>query len=432
MASSRHSRLSGISNIGSNSLNRRNRNRRSQAQSAEELREALERFEQVQRNQLEAEGRQLEQYIEMALRHLPSDDVIENMTDFTMKKLGLTYQLASFFRSACSSRSEIESLALKILHEVKSSAVKPTEAEMVKGYICRFSLGKCGPEAMTTLAPATFGATKLLKHVFMTDWSNDTNFTCYFKITWDYLKEVRGRLYEKLNAKIYALFENTLGGNSKYEIALTQATQDIQAKYISVETLPPDFRIDYEFGIKVCKLVGLDDILKRWAAEYGEDVPAKVIALMPMILNSRAVHKKNQSISKVATCMILTLKGNREKAKQVSMSSQSLFSQPSLFLSQIEDFGDLEEPQEDEPQCVSNGAHRDMKMVEELTMTSDEESTDALLALLDTSSTSSPGRPTFNASANTSRKRKKPSIKDFPSKKQKTDSMDGLPPLEKF
>lgn len=413
--------------MGNSNSGVRQRRTQSRASSVEELNRLLEQEEHVQRGQEKAETQQLNQYIQMAVRHLPLDNVLAELSEVQFRKFLLVCVLASFFRSATSSTKEIESLAMKILKELKSGDLKPVEVELVKSYVCRFLLGKYGFDVMDVLQPAIFSATKQLKRVYTTIWNKDTAFTCYFKVSWDFVKKMRGRLEEKLNSKLYPLFEDGKGSKSRYERALEKASTKLSSKYVASTELPADFRIDYEFGMLVCKILNVQNIMESWAAEYGENLPRKVIVAMPSILNSRAVHKQKKSISTVAGEMISLLKTNRRKSSEES--APPLFSQPSLFLSQI-DVDESADP-------FNDSLEKETRKVVQLTLSDEEESSTDLFDDIDFSVPSqNSAKPTFSSvfppPPSLPKKRKQANARKGNEKKQKTNILDGLPSLETF
>jgi len=430
----RHNRLSGFSSTqGSNSAAPRKRRNRSRANSVEEIEKLFESQERVQRSQQNAERMQFHKYLEMAGRHMPAADVLAAMPEPAFRRFVVGILIAVFFRSACQSTTEIESLALKILGNLKSGEMKSIELEMTKSYVCRFLLGKCGVDVMDTLQPAIFDATKDLKRVYTADWSKDAAFTCYFKVDWELIKKIRGRLEEKLNQKIYPLFESRRGTKCEYDTALEKASQKISSKYVAADNLPKDFQLDYEFGRLVCKYVKMDKIMESWAADYGENVPRKAIVALPSILNSRAVHKQMKSISQVATEVISLLKSNREKAQQ--MHNTSLFSQPSLFLSQFE-----EELQDSDESLANDSLEEQTKKVMTLTLSSDdenEESSEDLFSDIYSTPSKTPVKPTFSSDSfppppSLPQKRKQSTVRSDVPKKRKANILDGLPSLESF
>jgi len=395
----------------------------------EEIEQLFQSQERVQRSQENAERMQFHKYLEIAGRHMPSTDVLGNMPEPEFRRFIVGLIIAVFFRSACQSTSEIETLALKILGSLKSGELKSIEIEMVKSYVCRFLLGKSGVDVMDTLQPAIFDATKDLKKVYTVDWSKDADFTCYFKVDWELIKKIRGRLEEKLNQKIYPLFEGRRGTKSAYDTALEKASQKLSSKYVAADSLPKDFQLDYEFGRLVCKYVKLDKIVETWAADYGQNVPRKAVVALPSILNSRAVHKQMKSISQVATEVINLLKTNREKAE--AMHNTSLFSQPGLFLSQFE---------EEEESLPNDSLDEQTKQVLTLTLSSeneDEESSEDLFADIFSTPPKTSAKPTFSSDTfppppSLPKKRKKPTVRNDVPKKRKTNVLDGLPSLESF
>jgi len=329
----RHSRLSQPSNSSQNTRPRRPRKQR--ARTVRELVRALEKEEQVAKKQIDAEARQLDTYTAMALRHLPEDSVLANLPDDVWRKFITACVLSSFFRSCCSSTQEIESIALGILEKLQTGKLNDAEKSQIESRVCSFLLGKCGVDVSKTLEEAEFAGTPELKNVYANEWKNDPTFTSYSKCDIKTLLRIRQRLTEKLNSMIYAVFEQQRGTESPYSKALKKASQKIQASMIIVNPLPMDYEIEVRFCKEVCRILKMFDILKEWAANYGEEPSRSLIMRLPNILNNRAIRKQQESMSLVSARLIKMIKANRKSDEVEEDDDEFTMSQPSLFLSQI-------------------------------------------------------------------------------------------------
>jgi len=420
----RHTRLSSSSNISSTTRTRRQP--RARARTLEELERSLAHEEQIETAQLKAEKKQVEQYMNMAVRHIPEDVVINSMPESTFRKFVITLLLMGFFRSACSSTSEIQSIALRLIKELEQNGVKPAEKEEMKRKVCGYILGKEGDHPMQTMVPAIFNATTNLRRVWDTKWNHDPTFSSYDKFKWEDIRDTRQRITEKMNSVIYELFELRRGRKSQYETALCSAATQLQTKYIGASKLPQDLQLSYEFGRLVCKELSLREKLEKWASIYGHGLPTTVISCLPATLSTRAKSKNMREMHVVAIELIKVIKEGR--AAQRAVPTESLFSQPSLFLSQFQDPFD------------SDSHEQSSKEILDLTMPAEESESEDLFADIGLSmpqESEGTMAPTFSTPAPTSPfapnpRKRKPQLTPRPSKKPKPSILDGLPPLEEF
>eukprot|EP00493_Phyllostaurus_siculus_P026630 UN26975 len=269
----------------------------------------------------------------MALRHLPADDVLEDLPESLWRKFITTCILAVFFRSACSSSKEIEAMALTILNQLQAGKIDDEEKNQIESRVCGFLLGECGVDVSKTLEEADFCGTSELKKLFFNDWKNDVTFTAHSKCDVKSLLRIRQRLTEKLNSMLYTVFEQQRGTESAYVKALKKASQKIQATMIVANPLPADYLIEVRFGKEVCRILRIFDIVKEWAGNYGQEPSRNLIMRLPTILNNRAIKKQQESINAVAERLIKMIKENRSEDEDNESFSMS---QPSLFLSQIQ------------------------------------------------------------------------------------------------
>lgn len=371
-SSTRHNRLSQPSESSREFQPRRPRTAR--ARTVEALVKTLEKEQQVEQKQLEAETRQLDKYLNMGLRHLPTDDVIINMPDAVFRKFVVALLLATFYRSACSSTKEIETLCGSILEKLQSGKLSDIEKSQIETRVCEFLLGKCGIDVSQTLEETEFSGTAELKKLFLNQWKKDSVCTVFAKLDIKDLLRIRQRLTEKLNIKIYKLFEQQRGTTSAYAKALTSASQKISARMIAMKNLPLDYEIELRFSKEVCRILKVFDIVTEWAALYGEEPSRSLIIRLPTILNNRAVKKGQESMYSVCSRLIKMIKENRTSA-ETEDDTMSL-SQPSLFLSQLQE----------SPPISQKRYQTEIEKICDLTMTDDEEeSSSDLMSILEKS-----------------------------------------------
>jgi len=435
----RHNRLSQLPGARQPALRRRQPPKQ-RAKSLEEFLAQLEAAESVEKRQMTAESQQLSQYFAMALRHLPEPSILTDAPEDVFRKYMATVGLATFFRSACTSKNEIQAIVVQVLEGMKNSSLEAHEKAELEGYIVDYYQGAYGSVVTETLGDFEFKGTKDLKRVFLDVWSKDPHFKCYKKLDWtrDVLK-TRQRIGEKLNGMIYELFASRRGKKSKYVEALTKASQKVQAKMIVCQELPLDYEIENTFGNEVCKMLDVWQILKKWTGNYNREPERRLKFIFPLMLTSRAVKKNKQAISDVAHDLIKLIKQNRkqDRLSEEDEESDFSFSQPSLRLSQIAA----------SPPISQKRFQNEIQAMCDLTLpSSDEESTSDLLSTLEkqvpgfhrsmTNSKNTP-TPTFSAKAPLPKpklNKKRTASGDRPSKKPKTSDvniLDGLPPLEK-